>query len=284
MSMITNSPATGDKLRREHDLSDEFAALKRFIEQTLKIQCGNYKEDYIKRRILSRMRSTNTANYTEYLRYLRTNEPELEVLRKALTINVTEFFRDQDVYDLLKESVLPDLFGRRKRIWIWCAGCSTGEEPYSIAMILSDLLSQNKEWSAQIYATDIDRVVLAKAQEGIFSQKAMVKLSPVQVQRHFTKLPDGTYQVRPHLKELIRFRFHDLMSGLPVARWLDLITCRNVTIYFTETQKDDLARLFHGALVSDGYYIMGKTEYLGRQVEHLFVPRNSVQKIFVKKE
>ena len=86
---------------------DDFAALKRYIEQTLKIQCGNYKEDYIKRRLLSRMRSTNTTNYEDYLKYLKANVPELEVLRKALTINVTEFFRDGDVYDVLKKEVLP---------------------------------------------------------------------------------------------------------------------------------------------------------------------------------
>jgi chemotaxis protein methyltransferase CheR len=263
---------------------DDFTALKNYIEQILKIQCGNYKEDYIKRRLLSRMRSTNTSNYGDYLKYLKTNEPELEVLRNALTINVTEFFRDPDVYEYLKNEILPDLFRQRKRIRIWCAGCSTGEEPYSIAMLLSDFLAQNKDLSAQIQATDIDKVVLAKAQEGIYSQKAMVKLSPAQIHRHFTKLPDDTYQVKPHLKELIRFRPHDLMGGVPISRWLDLITCRNVTIYFTEAQKDDIARLFHSALVTDGYYIMGKTEYLGRQVENLFVAKNSSQKIFVKKE
>ena len=263
---------------------DEFSLLKRFIEENLKIQCGSYKEDYIKRRLLSRMRSTNTTTYTEYLHFLKTNAPELENLRNALTINVTEFFRDGEVYDALRKDVLPAIFKERKRIRIWCAGCSTGEEPYSIAMILSDFLAQNKELSAQIHATDIDKVVLAKAQEGIYSQKAMVKLSPAQLHRHFTKLPDDTYQVKPHLKELIRFRPHDLMGGVPIARWLDLITCRNVTIYFTETQKDDIARLFHGALVTDGYYIMGKTEYLGRQVENLFVAKNSSQKIFIKKE
>ena len=128
--MTTNSPVTGERTRRDPDgTMDEFAALKRFIEQTLKIQCGNYKEDYIKRRILSRMRSTSTTNYPEYLKYLKANEPELEVLRKALTINVTEFFRDQDVYDFLKETVLPDLFCHHKRIRIWCAGCSTGRSP-----------------------------------------------------------------------------------------------------------------------------------------------------------
>lgn len=263
---------------------DDFEVLKRYIEQTLKIRCSNYKEDYIKRRFLSRMRSTNTASYDEYLKYVRGNPPELDVLRKALTINVTEFFRDNDVYEILKKEVLPTLFSKRKRLRIWCAGCSTGEEPYSIAMILHDFILQNKELAGQIYATDIDKIVLAKAQEGIYTPKAMVKLSELQIHRHFTKLSDGNYQVRQHLKDLIRFRPHDLMGGAPITRWLDLITCRNVTIYFTEKQKDDLVRLFHGALVSDGYYIMGKTEYLGRQVENLFVPKNSVQKIFIKKE
>ncbi|MDD1694650.1 MAG: protein-glutamate O-methyltransferase CheR [Methanoregula sp.] len=263
---------------------DGFEALKRHIEQTLKIQCGNYKEDYIKRRLLSRMRSTNTTNYEDYLKYLKATPPELEVLRNALTINVTEFFRDNDVYELLRNEVLPDLFSKRKRLRIWCAGCSTGEEPYSIAMILHELMTQNKELSVQVFATDIDKVVLAKAQAGIYTPKAMVKLSESQIRRHFNKLPDGNFEAKQHLKELIRFRPHDLMGGTPVSRWLDLITCRNVTIYFTEKQKDDLARVFHDALVTDGYYIMGKTEYLGRQVENLFIPKNSVQKVFVKKE
>jgi chemotaxis protein methyltransferase CheR len=268
----------------EKDSMDDFDALKRFIELTLKIQCGNYKEDYIKRRLLSRMRSTNTTTYTDYLHYVKSNEPELENLRNALTINVTEFFRDNDVYEILKKDVLPAIFKQRKRIRIWCAGCSTGEEPYSIAMILSEMIAQNPEISAQIYATDIDKVVLAKAQEGIYSPKAMVKLTEAQIRRHFTKLPDGNYQVQQHLKDLIRFRPHDLMAGVPISRWLDLITCRNVTIYFTEKQKDELAHQFHSALVSGGFYIMGKTEYLGRTVENLFTPYNSIQKIFVRKD
>ncbi|GAB6283925.1 MAG: protein-glutamate O-methyltransferase [Methanoregula sp.] len=263
---------------------DDFVLLKRFIEQTLGIQCSNYKEDYIKRRLLSRMRSTSTTTHEEYLRYLKANPLELENLRNALTINVTEFFRDNEVYEFMKKDILPTLFGQRDRIRIWSAGCSTGEEPYSLAIVLSELIAQNSKLSAQIYATDIDKVVLAKAQEGIYTPKAMVKLSESQIHRHFTKLPDGNFQVKPHLKGLIRFRPHDLMSGVPVSRWLDLITCRNVTIYFNEKQKDELAKMFHGALVSGGYYIMGKTEYLGRQVDSLFTPHNSLQKIFIKKD
>ncbi|MFA4823850.1 MAG: protein-glutamate O-methyltransferase CheR [Methanoregula sp.] len=262
----------------------EFNLLKRHVEQLLKIQCSNYKEDYIKRRFLSRMRSTNSTTYADYLRYLKAHPAENEPLRNALTINVTEFFRDKEVFDEIKNTVLPALFQQRKRISIWCAGSSTGEEPYSLAIILHDILASHKDWSGHIIATDIDEVVLGKAKAGIFEEKAISKLSTAQIQRHFTKRPDGTYEAKQHLKDLIRFRPHDLMSGVPPARYVDLITCRNVTIYFTEKQKDDLARTFHSALIADGYYVMGKTEYLGRQVEDLFAPKNTAQKIFIKKE
>ena len=184
---------------------DGFSALKRYIEQTIRIQCSNYKEDYIKRRLLSRMRSTGTATFGEYLRYLHEHAPELELLRNALTINVTEFFRDADVYDLIRKEILPALFRSRKSIRIWCAGCSTGEEPYSMAMILHDIIAADKTLSGQIFATDIDEVVLKKAKEGIYSEKAMGKLTETQIHRHFTKSagrelpgkapPAGTYQV-----------------------------------------------------------------------------------------
>lgn len=263
---------------------DDFGLLKRYIEQTLAIRCSHYKEDYIRRRISSRMRSTNCLTFEEYLRKVKSDPLELESLRNALTINVTEFFRDNDVYEVMKHDILPSLFQHRKRLRIWCAGCSTGEEPYSMAMMLSEHMAQNHQVSAQIFATDIDTTVLAKAQEGIFSPKAMARLSKAQVHRHFTRLPDGNFLVKPYLKELIRFRAHDLMGGVPVSRWLDLVICRNVTIYFTEKQKNELAKLFHTALASGGFYIMGKTEYLGREAEGLFAPYNSLQKIFIKKD
>ncbi len=118
----------------------------------------------------------------------------------------------------------------------------------------------------------------------MYTPKAMVKLSETQIRRHFTRLEEGNYQVKPNLKELIRFRPHDLMSGAPVSRWLDLVICRNVTIYFNEKQKDELVKMFHGALVTGGFYIMGKTEFLGREVEDLFTAHNSLLKIYVKKD
>jgi chemotaxis protein methyltransferase CheR len=184
----------------------------------------------------------------------------------------------------VKNVILPALFAQKKRISIWCAGSSTGEEPYTLAILLHEALVNHKDWSGVITATDIDEVVLAKAKAGVFEEKVIAKLPTLQVQRHFTKRPDGLYEVTPHLKELLRFRPHDLMSGVPPVRYVDLLTCRNVTIYFTEKQKDDLARMFHSALVTDGYYVMGKTEYLGRAVEDLFVAKNTSQKVFMKRE
>jgi chemotaxis protein methyltransferase CheR len=260
----------------------DFLTLKRYIETTLNVQCSNYKEEYIKRRLSSRMRSTGKETYASYLTYLKSTPDELEPLRKALTIHVTEFFRDFDVFEAIRTSVIPDLLKQKIRLRIWSAGCSTGEEPYSLAMILYEYLQKNKNISCMIYATDVDEPTLERAKEGIYDPKALQKMSETQIRRHFIMLPDGMYQVRPHLKELIKFRRHDLMSGIPVSRFLDMVTCRNVTIYFTEKQKNDLARLFHEALVPGGFYVMGKTEYLAKEVENLFIPYNPTQKIFIK--
>ena len=261
---------------------DAFTSLQRSIERLVRIKCSNYKEDYIKRRILSRMRLTNATDYEAYHKYLLANPQEIDLLRNALTINVTKFFRDPEVFEVIRREVLPDLARRRGSIRIWCAGCSTGEEPYSIAILAHELTALRRDVSVTIYATDIDAVVLQKAMTGIYDRKALENVDERQIRKHFTSHDDGTFEVRPHIRDLVKFRQHDLMSGIPIARYLDAVTCRNVTIYFTEKQKNELARLFHSALGIDGYYIMGKTEYLAREVEHLFVPYNVAQKILRK--
>lgn len=261
---------------------DEFAALLRSIERLAGFRCSRYKEDYIKRRILSRMRLTNTEDYEAYHRYLLANPQEVDPLRNALTINVTKFFRDPEVFEVLQREVLPDLARRKKTIRIWCAGCATGEEPYSIAILMHELTALRRDINVTIYATDIDTGVLQKATAGIYDEKTLENVGERRIQKHFTRRDDGMLEIRPHIRDLVKFRRHDLMSGIPISRYLDVVTCRNVTIYFTEGQKNELARLFHSALAADGYYIMGKTEYLGREVEHLFTPYNIAQKILQK--
>ena len=170
---------------------DEFASLQRTIERLLGIKCSNYKEDYIKRRLLSRMRLTNTADFEAYHRYLLANPQEHELLRNALTINVTKFFRDPEVFEVLRREILPDLARRRDSIRIWCAGCATGEEPYSIAILVHELLALRKDISVTIYATDIDTVVLQKAIAGVYDSKRLRTWMKKRIRKHFISRDDG---------------------------------------------------------------------------------------------
>ncbi|HDR73567.1 MAG TPA: protein-glutamate O-methyltransferase CheR [Methanoculleus sp.] len=261
---------------------DGFLALRRSIERLLSIRCANYKEDYIRRRVLSRMRLTGRKDFDDYHTLLLSSPDEQEQLRTTLTINVTKFSRDTEVFDIIHKELLPELMRRKDRIRIWSAGCATGEEPYSLALIAHDLCRLRPGVRVTILATDLDAEALDKAKAGVYHEKSLENLTPGQVRRHFTLRQDGKYAVKPHLREYIRFQAHDLMSGKPASSFIDIILCRNVTIYFTEKQKNDLAVMFHAALLHDGYYIMGKTEFLSRDVESLFVPYNSLQKIYRK--
>ena len=231
---------------------------------------------------MSRMNVTRMPTYREYHAFLRAYPEEIAALRNALTINVTKFFRDPEVFSVLRHEIIPSLFRTKKRIRIWSAGCSSGEEPYSLAIILHEACLRDKSMSGTIYATDIDHEILSKAKQGVYEKNALENLSELQIKRHFTCLPDGTYEIKPHLRTNIRFLHHDLMKGAPVSRYLDIITCRNVTIYFTENQKSELLREFHGGLLPGGYYIMGLSEYMGKEGESFFRPYRVQQKIYTR--
>jgi chemotaxis protein methyltransferase CheR len=259
---------------------DDFSRLLAYIERALDIRCSQYKEDYIRRRLMARMNITKMPNYREYMAFLAGHAEEKKALRNALTINVTKFFRDSDVFSVLRREIIPQILKTKKRIRIWSAGCSSGEEPYSFAMILHEASLLNKSVGGTIYATDIDQEVLERAKTGIYDKSALENLSEWQLKRHFTPLPDGKYEIRPHLKSYVRFQYHDLMKGEPVSRYLDIISCRNVTIYFDERQKSELVRVFHEGLVPEGYYIMGLSEYLGKEGELLFRPSHIQQKVY----
>lgn len=261
---------------------DEFALLLGYIERSLDVRCSQYKEDYIRRRLMSRMNVTKMPTYKEYHAFLRVHPEEKTALRNALTINVTKFFRDPEVFSLLRREIIPSLLKTKKRVRIWSAGCSSGEEPYSLAIILHEACLLDKEASYTIYATDIDNEILAKAKRGVYEKNALENLSDLQIKRHFNLLSDGKYEVKPHLRKDIRFLYHDLMKGVPVSKYLDVISCRNVTIYFDEKQKSELLRVFHEGLLPGGYYIMGLSEYLGKEGESFFRPYRVQQKIYTR--
>jgi len=254
------------------------------VQKRLKIQLTSYKQDYIKRRLLSRMNSTRSKDFAEYHQYLKTHPEEEEKLRNALTINVTKFFRDLDVFDLVRKEIFPAILRDKRSIKIWSAGCSSGEEPYTYAIILHELGKTGPAYNGAIIATDIDEEMLKKARIGAYEKNALENMTDTQISRHFDKKEDGKFYVKDHIKQVVRFQAHDLMTSGPVARMMDMVSCRNVTIYFNEQQKKDLVKLVHESLGKEGFYIMGMSEYMAKDVEHLFKAYRPMLKVFQKLE
>ncbi|MFH0967589.1 MAG: protein-glutamate O-methyltransferase CheR, partial [Methanobacteriota archaeon] len=252
------------------------------VQKRLKIQLTCYKQDYIKRRLLSRMNSTRSKDFAEYHQYLKNHPEEEEKLRNALTINVTKFFRDLDVFDLVKNEIFPTILRDKRTIKIWSAGCSSGEEPYTYAIILHELGKSGPAFNGAIIATDIDEEMLKKARIGAYEKNALENMSDSQISRYFDKKEDGKFYVKDLIKQMVKFQGHDLMMAGPVGRMMDMVSCRNVTIYFNEQQKKGLVKLVHESLAKDGFYIMGMSEYMAKDVEHLFKAYRPMLKVFQK--
>ncbi len=275
-------PPVFPQINVPHVSDKGLAELIQDVQKRLNIQLTNYKQDYIKRRLLSRMNSTRSKDFVEYHQYLRTHPEEEEKLRNALTINVTKFLRDPEVFNLVGREIFPSIIQEKRTIKIWSAGCSSGEEPYTYAILLYDQSKSGILLNNAIIATDIDEEILKKAKIGIYEKSALENLSDAQISRHFEKLEDGRFKIKDHIRNIVRFQSHDLMKGVPVARMFDVVSCRNVTIYFNEQQKKDLVKLVYESLANNGYYIMGMSEYMSKDVEHLFKPYKPMLKIFQK--
>ena len=199
---------------------DDFHTLTATIERLLHIRCGNYKEDYIKRRLSSRMNAVSIKEYLAYNKYLLSSPEEQEKLRNALTINVTKFFRDKEVFETVKRELFLQILKNKQRIRMWSAGCSSGEEPYSYAIVLYEIGLTNPSMDALIYATDIDYEILKRAKEGVYERPALDNMSEMQIKKHFTLRPDGKYEIKPHIREKVRFQYNDLMRGEPIQNIL----------------------------------------------------------------
>ena len=225
---------------------------------------SSYKQGTLIRRIQRRIQITQNDSVEAYVEYLKSNAEEVSLLFKDLLIGVTHFFRDPEAFDALQQKVMAALVegsASSKSIRIWVAGCSSGEEAYSIAMLLAEEMDRQKVRSqVQIFATDIDELALEKARHARYPENIAEQISPERLDRFFVK-QDGLYQVSKHLREMCIFSQHSLISDPPFSR-LDLVSCRNLLIYFdTELQKR-LIPLFHYALRENGYLFLGSSENL----------------------
>ncbi|MDY6965002.1 MAG: protein-glutamate O-methyltransferase CheR [Halobacteriota archaeon] len=262
-----------------------FEAVKKRIFEVRGLDTRQYKDSYIKRRLAVRMRANSVKSYSDYLRVLRSGEEEFNPLMNALTINVTEFFRNPETYkatDKVLHQIVSEKEDRGRRLLrIWSAGCSSGEEPYSIAILLNEILNNEIDsFTISIYATDLDPVILDRAKDGIYKSEHLKNVSQVMVDKYFTN-KDGNYIVKDNLKRLIKFKKHDLISGNKFKS-IDMILCRNVVIYFSRELQERLYMDFYNALNYGGYFIMGKTESLVGESLRKFKPINKSERVYRK--
>lgn len=260
---------------------EDFQALRALVKSLTGIHLSEQKRELVYGRLTRRLRALQLRTFAEYREQLNGNVQELAELCNAITTNLTSFFREPHHFQYLREHVLAPLVADprgRRRLRIWSAGCSTGEEPYSIAMTVLEALPDPAGWDVRILATDLDSEVLERARRGIYSPERTATVSPERLQRFFVERQEaaGIYrQIAPEVAALVTFKQLNLIHALPMRGPLDAIFCRNVVIYFAkETQRELFARfarlqrpgdlLFLGHSeslfkVCDSYALIGKT-------------------------
>lgn len=243
----------------------QFEKISSIVYGLAGIRLGAGKEELVKARLLRRLRVLGLHNFTAYLEYLERpeNAPELACMIDALTTNKTAFFREPDHFAFLTAHVLPRLEERKLRIW--SAGCSTGEEPYSITMCLRDALPDFEDWDIKILATDIAGRVLEAAKRGSYQDEALGGLNPLSLQKYFTctrRNPPRVYTVMDELRAPVRFAKLNLMGHWPMTGPFDVIFCRNVMIYFDRETQQQLVDRFYTLLSPGGYLFTGHSESL----------------------
>ncbi|HEY3523373.1 MAG TPA: CheR family methyltransferase [Candidatus Limnocylindrales bacterium] len=245
---------------------EEERLLRSFLEQVKDrsgIDFASYKRATILRRLQRRMAATGSTTLREYVRYVQANPDEYQRLTTAFLIKVTEFFRDADLFNHLRDRVVPRLINdareRHNELRIWSAGCATGEEAYSLAMLVADAVGDEIEsFNVRIFATDVDGDAIAFARRGVYPASELSGVPQALIDRHFTSLGDH-YEVRKTIRAMTVFGQHDLGQRAPFPR-VDLALCRNVLIYFTSELQKRALQLFAFALRDGGYLVLGKAE------------------------
>ncbi len=231
----------------------DFAEFKNKVNQRFHVNLSGYKEKQLKRRIETLMRYQGFNDFHSYFQALQADTGRWLQFMDKVTINVSEFFRNPDIFAVLEERVIPELIADFKNLKIWSAACSNGAEPYSLAMILDELGGTHV-----IHGTDMDEKVLAAAKQAKYPANIVRNVSAGRKRRYFTETGE-IYQLKDFLKERVVFRRHDLLTDRYESGY-HLIVCRNVTIYFTRDAQLELYKNFFKSLVNGGILFIGATE------------------------
>ena len=254
--------------RQGFEFTDQdFSRLRELVYQHTGIRMADNRRDLIYGRLSRRLRALGLHSFGAYCRLIEDGHgDELEAFTNAVTTNLTAFFREAHHFDYLADTLIPDLLKRNRdsrRIRLWSAGCSTGEEPYTLAMMLRENIPDIHNWDVRILATDLDSEVLAKAAAGIYEQQNIQRVLGDRLQRWFRKgtgIHKGKAKVLSELQELIAFRKLNLMESWPMKGPFDVIFCRNVLIYFDKPTQKKLFERFAGILVQEGHLFIGHSE------------------------
>jgi two-component system CheB/CheR fusion protein len=287
---ISYSGLPSDKIAavQSKQLNEHTAELKRILS-VVKDKKGvdfflNYKHASIYRRVLRRMALNKVESLSAYNAFLNNDANEVNALYDDFLINVTYFFRDRDFYKSLTEEVFPAIIDQepdRQSVRIWIAGCSTGEEAYSVAICLLEFLeSQEVQIPIQIFASDLDSNAIEKARLGIYPVSSVVGVSADYLKKYFIK-SDGIYQIIKPVRKVCVFCHHNLLQDPPFSK-MDLISCQNVLIYLDTSPQEKVLQTFHYALKPRGFLFLGKSETIGSSTE-LFEPLNKRIKMYSKK-
>ncbi len=272
-----------------------FQKILTLLQETRGVDFSKYKLPCLLRRIEARMRRVSIPNFRLYLRYIQGNEEEINELIETITINVTSFFRDRPVYDYIEEEIFPSIINKKllqgvRLIRMWSAGCASGEEAYSLAILFHEIIKRyqvdNPEprplmhLSFGVYGTDIDDEILNIARKGIFPPKSVKDVSVEMLEEYFMQV--GNYfHIKKDVKKDVHF-FHDNLTGEKHFSCFDLIMCRNVMIYFNQNVQTRIIWQFHGALNQNGYLVLGKSESLPREAFTLFRYVSNKERIYQK--
>lgn len=264
-----------------------FYELLRIIQEKSQLDLSQYKETLLVRKMAVRLRICRCLTFEKYLRYIESNPEELNRMISSLTINVTTFFRNPESYRVIKEEVLPLIYQYRQNSPIklarfWSIGCSSGEEPYSVAMLVKEL-SENalNNFQAMIYATDVDENILKTAHTGFFHRAKIANLPERFRQRYFAETMEKQYKIDTTIRKMIIFKKHDLIKDPPFRR-IDLILLRNVMIYFTAPLQKKILIDLYGCLNPGGFLVLGKVESPPGELRDFFIPFNLKEKIYRK--
>jgi len=274
-------------LSQEDDSNDElvYHEIIKILQQQSGVDFTYYKQTTIRRRIARRMALSKIANLRDYLKVLRGDKLASEDLFNDMLIPVTEFFRDSKIFQIIREKVFPIITSRLPEgntVRIWIAGCSTGEEAYTLAIALHEYLGENLQGKEiQIFASDISEVAIAKARIGFYRKSQMRNVSENTLSKYFTSNTNG-YTIKRQIRDLCVFAVHNFLNDPPFAK-MDLITCRNVFIYMDSFLQKKSLTTFHYALKENGFLLLGKSETAVPAAE-LFQSFDKAGKIYIRKQ